>query len=152
MGNTASSQTASGPGSIESKSSRRRRREQVAASNNRLSQTVSFYQTPPGSFIVDDDPPLSSVPSDITDQTATPTQSEFGQDRPKSTVVPPPERRWKAGVYSLVNVQTSAALDLSGADDTSLIGFPTHNGFNQQVVIIILPFWAVLTSLCTVDV
>ncbi|KAI0703406.1 hypothetical protein BC835DRAFT_1224871, partial [Cytidiella melzeri] len=34
--------------------------------------------------------------------------------------------------YSLVNVQSGTSLDLSGADEKSIIGFPSHSGKNQQ--------------------
>lgn len=36
-------------------------------------------------------------------------------------------------MYSLVNARSGTAVDLSGADSKSIIGYPSHSGKNQQV-------------------
>ncbi|KDQ49770.1 hypothetical protein JAAARDRAFT_42609 [Jaapia argillacea MUCL 33604] len=46
---------------------------------------------------------------------------------------PAPMPQIPSGVYVLANVKCGTALDLSGADNKSIIGFPQHGGENQQV-------------------
>ena len=37
------------------------------------------------------------------------------------------------GVYKLINAQAGNCVDLSGGDNTSVIGFDYHGGENQKV-------------------
>lgn len=137
--------------SIRSKSSRRARISTDEPSS-RASRAVSFYQTPPGSF---DTPRMSTfsplAESPVTTESGTPSRpSSAYSQQPLST---PPEskpeearpefegketamkqrRSFRQGVYSIVNAKSGTALDLSGADEKSIIGFPLHSGKNQQV-------------------
>lgn len=98
-----------------------------------MSQAVSFYQTPPGSFDLGRRP-MSAMSDDIADlkeqleAKMRDTDSESPTEDSKK-----PDLRWKTGVYTLVNTAGSTCLDLSRVDDKSVIGFPGHNGLNQQV-------------------
>ncbi|KAI0338728.1 hypothetical protein BDW22DRAFT_1362432 [Trametopsis cervina] len=134
MGNSTSSQSVNAS-SVRSRGSRK---TPVAnAEPSRLSQAVSFYQTPPGSFDLGKRP-MSSTSTDV------PMSPDIGSFEPKaashesytesiaSTKPEPKQLKWKAGVYSLINVKSNSAMDLSAADDQSLIGFPPHTGRNQQ--------------------
>jgi hypothetical protein len=44
-----------------------------------------------------------------------------------------PRRLLPSGIYQLVDISTGSALDLSGADNATLIGWPPHDGKNQLV-------------------
>ncbi|KAI8977801.1 ricin B lectin domain-containing protein [Trametes punicea] len=44
----------------------------------------------------------------------------------------PPGGVWTPGTYVLLNARSGTALDMSGADDKTLIGWPMHGGPNQQ--------------------
>ncbi|OSX62764.1 carbohydrate-binding module family 13 protein [Postia placenta MAD-698-R-SB12] len=57
--------------------------------------------------------PVETVPTPVHEQ---PTESQA----------------WIPGTYVLLNARSGTALDLSGADQRSLIGFPAHMGQNQQ--------------------
>ena len=37
------------------------------------------------------------------------------------------------GIYKIVNVKGGTALDLSGGDNRTIMGFTVHGGGNQQV-------------------
>ena len=145
MGNAPSTQSDHST-SIRSRASRR------AQTNNdkfpdRASHAVSFYQTPPGSFDTGFTPtftprsettsPTSSEPASVEQNTQKPaTLSAVSPEMPQAEASPSnPVRNktWKPGVYTIVNTKSGNALDLSAADDKSLIGFPLHGGKNQQV-------------------
>ena len=53
------------------------------------------------------------------------------QDVVMKTPRPPP--RFMPGVYVLLNCASGSALDLSGGDSRSIIGFDSHGLGNQQV-------------------
>ncbi|KAI0084556.1 hypothetical protein BDY19DRAFT_528933 [Irpex rosettiformis] len=132
MGNSSSTQ-GDQTASLRSRASRRSRLVLENGEANRMSQAVSFYQTPPGSFDLGRRP-MSAISDDIADikeqleakMPNTDSESESVSHTEK------PELRWKAGVYSLMNTTGGTCLDLSGADDKSIIGFPGHNRPNQQ--------------------
>ena len=46
--------------------------------------------------------------------------------------VPAAPKGWTPGTYVLLNARTGAALDLSGADNATVIGYALHGGPNQQ--------------------
>ena len=133
MGNSQSAQS-DHTNSIRSRTSRKARASLDKLPVTRASQAVSFYQTPPGSF----DAGLTPAFTPRTTNTS-PTSSEspfFNQATTQieaAPVVPTVQRKWKPGVYSLVNAKGGTALDLSGGDNKSIIGFPVHDGTNQQV-------------------
>lgn len=146
MGNSQSSPSIHSPTSIRSARSSRKLRSSIDSKPpNRVSQAVSFYQTPPGSF--DPERPLSYIPSSerpessatesLAEQlTSTAAALEVPQQHGDSE--PPKCAKWKPGIYSLVNAQSGTVMDLSGADNQSVIGFPLHKGTNQQVCMIFL--------------
>lgn len=129
MGNTSSAQSAHAA-SVRSRSSRRSRTE--GAEYNRVSQAVSFYQTPPGSFDLGRRP-ISATSTDIPDYGNLEAGAAVEESDTEASQLAEESKKWKSGVYSLVNMQSGTVLDLSGADDKSLIGFPEHDGKNQQV-------------------
>ena len=45
----------------------------------------------------------------------------------------PPSGVWTPGTYVLLNAKSGTAVDMSGADNKTLIGYPMHGGPNQQV-------------------
>jgi hypothetical protein len=131
MGNSQSSEHSQ---SIRSRTSRKGQESGEPGEPSRKSLAVSFYQTPPGSFDLGRRP-ISSNSVEFPDlRTQESKASVSGSD---SESLPPaeevPQLRWKPGVYSLVNVRSGTSLDLSGADEKSIIGFPSHLGKNQQV-------------------
>lgn len=129
MGNAPSAHPGQA-GSIRSRSSRRSRIG--GADDSRVSQAISFYQTPPGSFDLGRRP-LSDASTEIPDygNFNGGAAVEESEEEPAHPAQEP--KKWRPSVYSLVNMQSGTGLDLSGADDRSLIGFPLHNGKNQQV-------------------
>jgi hypothetical protein len=142
MGNTPSSPSEQAT-SIRSRTSRKARTS-VDHLPTRASQAVSFYQTPPGSFEIGQTPTFT--PRTHTTDTTSPTTSESPSiDQRTQTEMPHVEassepihpKKWRPGVYSLVNVKSGTVIDLSGADDRSIIGFPSHGGKNQQVLIVL---------------
>ncbi|KAI9068936.1 carbohydrate-binding module family 13 protein [Trametes sanguinea] len=44
----------------------------------------------------------------------------------------PPGGVWTPGTYVLLNARSGTAVDMSGADNKTLIGYPMHGGPNQQ--------------------
>lgn len=131
MGNTSSSNTSVHSNSIRSRSSRQGRADEAEPS--RLSQAVSFYQTPPGSFDLGQRPisdTSTAIPDFFLKEAGGNAEDSDTSSLPAAQEDP---KKWKPGVYSLVNVQSGTVLDLSGGDDKSLIGFPAHGGKNQQV-------------------
>ena len=51
---------------------------------------------------------------------------------PSAAKAPTTPPIWTPGTYVLLNARTGAALDLSGADNRTAIGYALHGGANQQ--------------------
>lgn len=75
----------------------------------------------------------------LQDREAWDKDKEPGLILPKEPTLP---RTWSEGMYTLTNVQSRAALDISGGDHRSIIGWPSHGHANQQVSIVLrsIPF------------
>ncbi len=128
MGNAPSSQSQSSR-SIRSRISGKERDLRDGPSIGRLSHVVSFYETPPGSLKAGRHTPGPETPAaDVTEAKPEPAAKQDPDwDRLAKQL------KWKPGVYTIVNAQSGTVVDLSGADNKSVIGFPQHNGKNQQV-------------------
>ncbi|PSR74593.1 hypothetical protein PHLCEN_2v9770 [Hermanssonia centrifuga] len=127
MGNAPSSQSQSSR-SIRSRISGKERDLRDGPSIGRLSHVVSFYETPPGSLKAGRHTPGPETPAaDVTEAKPEPAAIQDPDwDRLAKQL------KWKPGVYTIVNAQSGTVVDLSGADNKSVIGFPQHNGKNQQ--------------------
>lgn len=138
MGNSQSS-----PGnSIRSRASRKANGGAEDKRTARMSKAVSIYQTPPGSLDIDEGSnktqsksSRSHTPNEIEEPVANeePERTMPGAEPLEQKPGPPLQRKWKAGFYSLANARGGTSMDLSAADNKSVIGFPSHEGKNQQV-------------------
>lgn len=137
MGNSQSS-----PGnSIRSRASRKANGSAEDKRTARMSKAVSVYQTPPGSLDIDDGSnktrsksSRSHTPNEVEEPAASeePERTMPGAEPLEQKPEPPRQRKWRAGVYSLANARGGTSMDLSAADNKSVIGFPSHEGKNQQ--------------------
>ena len=71
---------------------------------------------------------IPPVPAEAEVPVATEAQHGEAQQASHS-----PKHMWLPGTHVLVNARGGTALDLSGADQRNLIGWPVHMGSNQQV-------------------
>ena len=59
--------------------------------------------------------------------------SAGGESHDEQQVAESPRHIWLPGTHVLLNARSGTAIDLCGADQRNLIGFPVHMGPNQQV-------------------
>lgn len=92
---------------------------------------MSFYETPPGSLDIEERPTTFTKRASVASSSSPKLELSSRSEDAKVQCV------WKPGVYSLINAGSGTVIDLSGADNTSIIGFPAHHGPNQQVCIFV---------------
>lgn len=144
MGNSQSSPS----NSIRSRASRMGRGSTDDKRTTRASRAVSFYHTPPGSLSLDDATNKTSssrsrsrshTPNGVQEPVDEEPEAKMpGAEPAERQPIREPEpvrrqRKWAPGVYSLANARGGTVMDLSGADNKSVIGYPAHDGKNQQV-------------------
>ncbi len=76
-------------------------------------------------------------PSEVAPPAQSPSKESKSESDPTTTTAladsPKKKSTLNPGVYTLINAQSGTVIDLSVMDHKTVVGFPRHNGDNQQV-------------------